>query len=447
MKRIVLLTLCVAIVVGGCIVLFTPAFERKPPQFVLPPEGTYLGAKATIEIGLRDKPAGLKEVSVSLLQRGKVWKLLTESFPPGVKEKVISLSVEPKKLGLREGKAYLVVEARDRSLWMFGRGNRAYAQVEVQVDFTPPWVELLASTRYVYFNGAAAALFRTSHDAVKAGVRVGDLFFKAYPKEQRDGFLWAVLFGIPQYAGAKEPLLVAQDRAGNSRVIPVPVRLLPRKVVEERVSLSDRFLRQRVYPLLPAEKADVPPEEAFKFVNEEMRAKDEAFLTEVASRSGPQPLWQGPFIQMPNSKVTATFGDKRTYFYKGKFIGRSIHLGYDLASVANAPIPAANRGRVIFTGFVGIYGNVVILDHGLGLTSLYAHLSRWTVEEGEEVEKGQVIGYTDSTGLAGGDHLHYAVLLSGHPVNPVEWWDGKWLRERIIAVINPFLMEDDLEGN
>ncbi|RLD97804.1 MAG: M23 family peptidase, partial [Aquificota bacterium] len=129
----------------------------------------------------------------------------------------------------------------------------------------------------------------------------------------------------------------------------------------------------------------------------------------------------------------------RTYIYNGKVISHSTHMGYDLASVAHAPVPAANNGQVIYTGFIGIYGNVVILDHGLGLSSLYAHLSRYVVKKGDLVKKGQIIGYTGSTGLAGGDHLHFGVLLSGHPVNPVEWWDRKWLRERIMAVLKPYL--------
>jgi len=250
---------------------------------------------------------------------------------------------------------------------------------------------------------------------------------------------WAALFGLPLYARSLKARVVAWDQAGNTRAIPLNIHILPRRVVKETMHISDGFIEKKIYPLLASEDSQLPPVEAFKKVNEDLRHKNEALISKIAAHSSGPPLWKGAFVQMRNSKVTATFGDQRTYMYKGKVISRATHLGYDLASVAHAPVPAANNGRVLYTGFIGIYGNVVILDHGLGLASLYAHLSRYTVKKGDRVRKGQTIGYTDSTGLAGGDHLHFGVLLSGHPVNPVEWWDRKWLRERIMPILKPYL--------
>ena len=100
---------------------------------------------------------------------------------------------------------------------------------------------------------------------------------------------------------------------------------------------------------------------------------------------------------------------------------------------AGAPITAANAGRVIFADTLGIYGNSVVLDHGLGVSSLYAHLSRIDVREGDLLEKDQRLGLSGASGLAGGDHLHFAVLVSGTYVDPKEWWDPKWVREHIEA--------------
>ena len=96
-----------------------------------------------------------------------------------------------------------------------------------------------------------------------------------------------------------------------------------------------------------------------------------------------------------------------------------------------APVPAANSGRVIFAEDLGIYGNTVILDHGLGLFTLYSHMSSIDVKPGDAVQARQVLGKTGETGLAGGDHLHYAVYLHGVAVLPVEWWDGKWINDNI----------------
>ncbi len=312
-------------------------------------------------------------------------------------------------------------------------------KTQLTVDCTPPTVELLDNTRYIYEKGSGAAVFTTSEDAVRAGVQVGSIFFKAYPRRSKKQVLWAVLFGIPPYAAAKKARLTAEDGAGNIRTVPLPFHLLPQKVKRETFHISDTFIQDKIYPLLPSEDRSLSPTQAFKKVNEELRRHYEERLHQLAAQSSGPPLWKGPFVQLGSSKVTATFGDQRTYISKGKVVSHSVHLGYDLASVAHAPVPAGNSGRILFTGFVGIYGNVILIDHGMGLTTLYAHLSRATVKYGQQVNKGQIIGYTDSTGLAGGDHLHYGTLLSGHPVNPKEWWDGKWLIERIMTVLKPYL--------
>ena len=439
MKKALGILIIVVILAGVGLVLFAPFFERKPPQIqLLSPKG-YINAKSTIKLSLTDRPTGLKEARVILQQGKRSWHLYTGTFRVGTYSVRIPLMVEPAKLGLKEGPAVLLVRATDRSFWNLGRGNTAEAKFRLTVDYTPPLVELLDNTRYIYEQGAGAAVFETSEDAVSAGVQVGKLFFKAYPQKSHKRTLWAVLFGIPLYAHSHKARLVVRDRAGNTRIVSIPFHVIPRKVVKETITISDDFIEKKVYPLLPPGDRDLPPIQAFKKVNTEVRQQSNERLSRLAAQSSGSCLWKGPFIQLKGSKVTATFGDERTYLYKGKVIGHSVHLGYDLASVAHAPVPAANRGRVLFTGFVGVYGNVVLIDHGLGLVTLYAHLSSATVSQGQQVEKGQIIGYTDSTGLAGGDHLHYGVFLSGHPVNPMEWWDKRWLRDRILAVLKPYI--------
>jgi murein DD-endopeptidase MepM/ murein hydrolase activator NlpD len=107
------------------------------------------------------------------------------------------------------------------------------------------------------------------------------------------------------------------------------------------------------------------------------------------------------------------------------------HLGYDLSVTKHYPVEAANSGVVAFTGDLGLYGNTVIIDHGLGLFTLYGHLSSIDVKVGDTLAAKQVIGKTGETGFAGGDHLHYGVYLDGVPVLPVEWWDAKWIRDNV----------------
>jgi murein DD-endopeptidase MepM/ murein hydrolase activator NlpD len=136
-------------------------------------------------------------------------------------------------------------------------------------------------------------------------------------------------------------------------------------------------------------------------------------------------------VQLGNSQVEASFADHRTYLYKGQEVDHQIHLGFDLAVTANVPVVAANSGMVINASWLGIFGNCVIIDHGMGVQSLYGHLSALDVKVGDTVAKGQVIGRSGMTGLAGGDHLHFTMLVGGHPVNPVEWWDTHWIQDRV----------------
>jgi murein DD-endopeptidase MepM/ murein hydrolase activator NlpD len=197
----------------------------------------------------------------------------------------------------------------------------------------------------------------------------------------------------------------------------VPAILSQTPELEQRGSLLDNYLA----------------------INGELRAANSQYLIDLAADSVQEFLWSRPFLQMPNSQVMSTFADRRTYLYEGRSVDQQDHLGYDLASTARATIPAANDGIVVLARFFGIYGNAVVIDHGFGLMSLYGHLSSIDVSEADVVERGQSLGRSGETGLAGGDHLHFTMLLRGLPVNPVEWWDGHWIRDRLETKLGPQL--------
>jgi murein DD-endopeptidase MepM/ murein hydrolase activator NlpD len=127
----------------------------------------------------------------------------------------------------------------------------------------------------------------------------------------------------------------------------------------------------------------------------------------------------------------AGFAEHRSYVYNGREIDQQVHLGQDLASLKEAEVPAANNGLVVFTGPLGIYGQSVIVDHGWGLFSLYSHLSKISVEKGQKVNKGGILGNTGETGMAGGDHLHFSIMVQGQFVDPLEWWDPHWIKDQI----------------
>jgi murein DD-endopeptidase MepM/ murein hydrolase activator NlpD len=203
------------------------------------------------------------------------------------------------------------------------------------------------------------------------------------------------------------------------------------------IAISDRFIQSAVAPLLNgADASDGSPKETFLAVNNRLRKENDDTIAAVTKKSAPTMLWKGAFVQLSNSKVEANFADERTYTYHNEPIDVAYHLGYDLSVTKRYPVEAANSGRVVFAGDLGIYGNSVILDHGLGLFTLYSHLSSIDVKDGDRIEQRQILGKTGKTGLAAGDHLHYGVYLHGVAVLPVEWWDPKWIKDNILPKVD-----------
>ena len=171
----------------------------------------------------------------------------------------------------------------------------------------------------------------------------------------------------------------------------------------------------------------------FLKINGKLRQINHQKIENLTQNSAPQLLWKQSFLQLSNSKVESAFADHRSYYYRNKKVDEQTHLGFDLASVANSPIESGNDGIVVYADYLGIYGNCVLVDHGLGLLSLYGHLSQIEVQMGQSVERGQILGRTGQTGLAGGDHLHFSIFLQGVQVNPLEWWDQRWVEQHVLS--------------
>jgi murein DD-endopeptidase MepM/ murein hydrolase activator NlpD len=234
----------------------------------------------------------------------------------------------------------------------------------------------------------------------------------------------------------------ARDAAGNEVTAPFDYKPFPKRFLDSKIPIDQRFL-DRVVPAIasntPDLKVDTGSPEAllkgFLEINGNLRKKNNDAIAALAEKSQPKMLWTEAFAPMGNAQVESRFADRRTYFHEDKEIDRQVHLGFDLASLQQAPVLASNAGTVVFADYLGIYGNCVIVDHGLGVQTLYAHLSTVNVKDGETVTKGHELGRTGATGLAGGDHLHFTVLLQGTPVNPVEWWDGHWMEDRVFRKI------------
>ncbi|MEK7875736.1 MAG: M23 family metallopeptidase, partial [Pseudomonadota bacterium] len=339
------------------------------PQIKLTPDSDVLGL-APMEIDVTDQGAGLKSVTATLSVGGSEHTLASEQYAQPVTEKKITLALSSKLTGVKEGPAVLRVSARDGSLWNFFNGNETVIQKNLTIDITPPTVELIADDRYVNFGGVGVIVYRPSADTVTSGVRIGDYFFPGFQgqiKDHSDHFiaLFAHPYNVPVDAKA---VLVATDKAGNTKEMPLVYELKNVKYRKSTIAISENFLQSKMAPLLNDVGArQGTPKDVFLRVNKGLRKENEDRIAAITRKSTASILWRGAFSQLSNSKVEANFADERTYTYDNEPIDTAYHLGYDLSVTKHYPVEAANSGTVAFVGDLGIYGNTVILDHGLGL--------------------------------------------------------------------------------
>ena len=423
-----------AVIVVGGVAYFVWRQSVPGVHAEMAPAPKFLGLKTPFTLSLRATRGGVRSVEVAVVQETTRAVVAQQTFPePAASAQRLPLTVAAKDLGLKDGPATLEVRARDGFWRPLGTRDRLIVSAPVTVKLTPPSLEVLAATHYLHQGGGGLAALRVK-GASRAGVKVGEGFFPAYPVGAPDGGLAVALFALPWNLPDMAAISAwAEDEAGNVVSRPLPSELKPRRFPSGTVELSDQFLATKLPELLP-ERGTIPPDQyaaAFLLINRDLRQKAEATKRQLSARSAREPLWAGAFVQPRNTKVFSNFAESRSYRYHGRELDTAVHLGFDLASLKQSEVPAANAGVVVFAGPLTIYGNAVVLDHGMGLQTLYGHLSSIDVKEGDQVKQGQTLGRTGTTGLAVGDHLHYEVLIGGVSVTPVEWWDGRWIRDHI----------------
>ncbi len=363
----------------------------------------------------------VEKIEIVAIQGGREVLLFEGDVPRESNE--IRFILKPRELGLKDGEAQIVV--RLTRLFLL----RSSFEVSALIDTQPPRLHIVHAP-YSVLQGGSGAIRVKATEPVELSVEVGKRSFRFYEVKDKT---YVSLFAVPPDISEKAIIkIVASDDAGNKTVVPLGTSIKRNRFKTLRIELKGR--EEALVPKLSSilggdEYGDFIA--LFKEVNERVRAQNEATLLSIGAKSIEEKLWEGSFLQMKNSKVISRYGEKRVYTYNGKVISESRHMGYDLASVKNAPVPAANHGLVVFAGDLGIYGNTLVIDHGFGLMSVYSHLADFKVKEGDKVKKGQIIGFTDTTGLAFGDHLHFGILINGYEVTPLEWWDPKWVRTRI----------------
>jgi murein DD-endopeptidase MepM/ murein hydrolase activator NlpD len=414
------------------------------PAVEILPERPGIGRSTSVTFRAVEPSRGVSRLRAEIVQNGVATELADRSFatPPGwafwrSAEDRVELPMEvgkEKQAGLVEGPATLRLTAWPAPAWL-RKGEPATRDLELPVRLSPPAIEVISTFHYVSQGGSEAVRYRVGESAIRDGVAIGERFF---PGAQLPGGLAGerfALFAVPfDVADAQSVRLVAEDEVGNRREASFVDRFTPIAPGADEIQLSDTFLEKVVTEIRSA-TPDAPDEGSllanYLWINRELRRRNNEELAALASRSEPAFLWRAAFLALPGGQVMSSFADHRTYVYGGRNVDEQDHLGFDLASVAKAEVPAANDGVVVLAKYLGIYGNAVVVDHGFGLMSLYAHLSSLGVAEGDRVKRGQSLGRSGATGLAAGDHLHFSFLLRGQPVRPVEWWDAHWIADRL----------------
>lgn len=443
-SKIVRIGLLILVALAAATFVLMGAFRVGPiPTLEVTPQLPVIGRRTPVTVAASEPLRGLSDVRVEVLQGAGVHLLAERVHSPraswqlwGARDERDEFVVEVGRdtiEGLVEGAAEIRVTAERASSWLRSPPP-AVQSVMLDVKMRPPTVQVLSTKTYATQGGAEAVVYSVSDDSVRDGVQSGDWFFPGFPVPGRPAERFA-LFGIPyDLADGERIRLVAVDAVDNEATVAFVDRFFPKPFAHETITLSESFMTRVVPPILtntPGLEDQGSPLANYLLVNRELRRRNAEDLVGYAAKSKPQFLWSRTFLQVPNAKVMSAFADRRSYVLDGREVDQQDHLGFDLASTQRAEIPAVNDGVVLMAKYFGIYGNTVLIDHGYGLASLYGHLSEMLVKEGDAVTRGQLIGRSGQTGLAGGDHLHFTMLLQGLPVDPREWWDSHWIHDRL----------------
>lgn len=443
--RKVLVVFVLLVVVCGAIFVYAghlagPAVDiTKPDRFV--------GSSTPVTISVTVPGGRLTALQLAFAQNGKTTELaaLSGARSTGPDTLTLSATISQESVAeLASGPAEIRVTAT-RPVLFGWRAVTSTRSRPVQVRLEQPTIAVISTHHYINVGGAEMVVYRVKPDDVASGVMVGERAYPGYPAAGatvddlrltdpglRVAF-FALLWDEPTSTNIH---LYAHDEAGNAARADLDYKAFPKPPKNSKIEVTDAFLN-RIEPAIeagsPSVKATGSTVDQFLVLNGELRRADAAKIASFAAETSPEMLWRGEvFYKFANTKAESAFADRRTYLYRGKIIDHQTHLGFDLASFAHAAVKAANRGKVLYAADLGIYGNCIVIDHGMGVQSLYGHLSSFEVKVGTMVDKGQEIGRSGETGMAAGDHLHFTMLVNGDMVNPIEWWDPHWIQDRIL---------------
>jgi murein DD-endopeptidase MepM/ murein hydrolase activator NlpD len=438
--RAILLLLVIGGIIYGIQKLFnSPIFEKNPPKIALKNE-LYWNLKEPIKVPISDD-SGLKNIEVFLSDGTQSVKIPQKKFTSPAK--AVTAEIAFPKLGLsrKNGILKLTIKANDISKWNFFTGNSSIKRAIIHIDEKRPEVFPLISSYGITKGGAGLAIFK-AEDKNLEKLTIETNFGKEFQPTPfyKKGY-YAVLVAWPLTEKRFSAKIVAVDKAGNKTRSRLSFFLKNKKYRTSTIKASDNFVNGKIADLAedrPQDTANLSPAEKLDYINATYRGENNKIIKEVTSKVDHNRLENfklQPFYPLKNGKVVASHGDHRFYKYHDKVVSEAYHLGIDLASVKQADILITNPGVVVYANYNGIYGNNLIVYHGLGLYSLYGHCSNLLVKKGDIVKAWEVGAKTGATGLALGDHLHFSILIQGIFVRPAEWMDEKWMQTNITDVI------------
>jgi murein DD-endopeptidase MepM/ murein hydrolase activator NlpD len=425
------------------------------PQIEVSSDRPGIGKRTVVTVAAREPQRGLGRVTVTLLQEEheqvvasnaketyrprRFWAFWGPRHAEETFEIPLGREATP---ALKPGVATLRVTAERAGTWL-RRPGPAVKEITLPVRFAPPSIERVSREVYLTQGGSEVVAYRVGETSVRDGVQAGDWFFPGYPLPGGGARDRLAILAMPyDLADVSKVQLVAQDDLGNTSVQSCVDKFFPKPFKKDTIPVSDAFM-SKVVPEILSHTPEMTDRGAlldnYLALNRDLRKANAQRLNDLATRSKPEFLWRRTFLPVANAAVRSSFADRRTYVYNGQAVDQQDHLGFDMASVQRAPVQSVNDGVVALAEYFGIYGNTVVVDHGFGLMSLYGHLSEIATKEGDKVTRGQVLGKTGDTGLAAGDHLHFAMLLHGLAVNPIEWWDEHWILDRMVRKLGPAL--------
>jgi murein DD-endopeptidase MepM/ murein hydrolase activator NlpD len=434
--------ICVFIAIGWVLV---KKLENEKPTISIDPELSNIKSTVTFNLNSLDNRSGLRHVLVEISQGEKSTILYKKQFSgdtffpeKNTKFDNTTITIDPNKLGYKDGKAVLQIAVSDFSWRNSLKGNESIIKKEIIIDTHPPAISVLTKAHNIMSGGSGLVIYRLNEVPNKSGVVVDDKYYPGHSGYFKDPNIYLSFFALDYNKKKIDKLYVyATDEAGNKSVAGFNYHIKSKNYAKDSINISDSFLNKKLPEFENSMKFDPNATNIEKYikVNNEFRKITYNIISELSNMTDKVLHWKGPFLRFSGSPM-AGFADDRTYVYHGKIVDRQTHMGVDIASLEHAKVPAANNGKVVLAGAAGIYGNTVVIDHGFGLFSLYGHLSSISVEENQIVSKGDIIGNTGMTGLAGGDHLHFSIIINKTYVNPTEWWDNNWIVNNITSKLD-----------